>query len=739
VALYTPEQRRVLDLVPGITDPASIHFLDEAQVLARTADPERAYVRSILPEKIRLQLDYGLEATLWTDFLVMVDTLRRLWPATRPLLMDRLVQYRRPVIVGTHALLVVVGYRLAYDLRFDFKVAPSDLVVFWLTLPVLMVIRLGAYWAYGLFRGHWQIFGLPDLLRLCRAATIGSLVFVVTLALIGLIPGPGVPRSILIIDWAGAIFLVGGIRMVARSMRESVVFPRVTGRRTLVIGAGDKAERLLREVRRVSDGGLRVLGLVVDAPRADRYAIHNCAVVGTVAELPALVERHRAEFVVIALDAPSRETMAQVVAQCQAAGVEFKTLPSLYELLEGAARADQLRNVRIEDLLAREPVKLDLSAVDAEVRGRVVLVTGAAGSIGSELVRQIAHMRPARLVLVDRAESPLYFIHLELRSAHPSLSVISVIGDVTDESAMAHCFAEHHPNYVIHAAAYKHVPMMEDNIVEAVRNNVLGTVIVAEAAVQAGSAKFLLISTDKAVNPTSIMGATKRIAERIVLGLPTLAGSATDFRAVRFGNVLGSAGSVVPLFERQLEAGGPLTVTHPDVERYFMTITEAAQLVLQAAALAEATGRITMLEMGEAVRIIDLAEKLIRLAGLEPHRDVPIVFTGLRPGEKLHEELTTMLESTVPSGVDKIRLVCTEQNGAGVEGGLARLAAGVALRDQDQLVVSVQALVPESKLAPRARSTPPPFRAKLRRWVRDKLRWERSTEDASGLIGKEHE
>src|SRR4029077_2679918 len=220
--------------------------------------------------------------------------------------------------------------------------------------------------------------------------------------------GPGVPRSILILEWAGAIFLVGGIRMVARSMRESVVFPRVTGKRTLVIGAGDKAERLLREVRRASDGGLRILGLVVDAQRTDTYAIHNCAVVGTVAELPALVERHRAEFVVIALDAPCRETMAQVVAQCQAAGVEFKTLPSLYELLEGAARADQLRNVRIEDLLARETVKLDLSAVDAEVRGRVVLVTGAAGSIGSELVRQIAHMRPARLVLVDRAESPLY-------------------------------------------------------------------------------------------------------------------------------------------------------------------------------------------------------------------------------------------------------------------------------------------------------------------------------------------
>jgi FlaA1/EpsC-like NDP-sugar epimerase/lipopolysaccharide/colanic/teichoic acid biosynthesis glycosyltransferase len=697
VAFYTPEQHRVLEFVPGITDPASIRFWNEAQILAEAPDPERTYIAKILPEKIRLQLEYGFESSVKKDLLVILDTLRHLWPRTRPLLVGKLVRYRRPLIMCTHVLLVAIGYRLAYELRFDFEVAPADLVIFWLTLPLLLAIRLSCYWAYGLFAGYWQHFGLGDLFRLIRAVTMGTLIFAAALAVIGLIPGPTVPRSVLIMDWVGAIFLVGGVRLIARSMREAQVFPQVTGRRTLVIGGGDKAERLLREVRRPAGSGLRVLGLVVDAPRSETYAIHGCAVVGTLDNLPALVQRYRAEFIVIALDTPSSETMERVIAQCQAAEVEFKTLPSLFELLEGTARADQLRNVRIDDLLGREPVKLDLSLVEREIRGRVVAVTGAAGSIGSELVRQVARMRPAKLLLLDWAESPLYFLQLELLTAHPGLSVIPVIRDVTDESAVGTCFAEHRPDYVIHAAAYKHVPMLEENVLEAVRNNVFGTMIMAEAAVQTGSAKFVLISTDKAVNPTSIMGATKRIAERIVLELPVLVDSDTDFRVVRFGNVLGSAGSVVPLFERQLAAGGPLTVTHPEVERYFMTIPEAAQLVLQAASLPEAARRIAMLEMGESVRIVALAEKLIRLAGLEPYRDVQITFTGLRPGEKLQEELTSMLESTVPSGLEKIRLVRPTEPGSGFEARLARLTTALAVGDEHPVVGSIGDLVPEGK------------------------------------------
>ena len=319
-------------------------------------------------------------------------------------------------------------------------------------------------------------------------------------------------------------------------------------------------------------------------------------------------------------------------------------------------RVSQRGNIRIEDLLGRTPVSLDLSSVEADLRSRVVLLTGAAGSIGSELARQIARFGPARLVLLDQSESDLYFVHLELQEMYPALNLVPVICDITNQSRLAQVCALHRPEYVIHTAAYKHVALLENNVLEAVRNNVLGTLLVATTAVRYGAIKLLLISSDKAISPSSVMGATKRIAERIIFGLPNLHRSGTDFRAVRFGNVLGSKGSVVQLFERQLSAGGPITVTHPLATRYFMTIPEAAQLVLQAGSLPETTGTIAMLEMGEPIRILDLAEKLIHLSGRVPGKDVQIVFTGLRAGEKLIEEQTSALELTIPTSAEHIRI-----------------------------------------------------------------------------------
>jgi FlaA1/EpsC-like NDP-sugar epimerase len=448
------------------------------------------------------------------------------------------------------------------------------------------------------------------------------------------------------------------------------------------------------------------MGLAVDDPSAQNRSIHGVPVVGTTGQLAALVVQLRIDFIVIALDAPTGREMHAVVERCIATRVEFKTLPSLQELLEGSARADQLRTVRLDDLLGRDPVSLDLTQIEADLRGRVVLVTGAAGSIGSELTRQVARFGPARLVLLDQSESPLYLLTRELSESHGHLDVVPVICDITDEPGISQVLERERPAYVLHAAAYKHVPMMEDNVAEAVRNNVFGTLLLAENAAVVGAKKFVLISTDKAVNPGSVMGATKRIAERLVLGLPSLKASATDFRAVRFGNVLGSAGSVVPLFEHQLAHGGPITVTHPDVQRYFMTIPEAAQLVLQAAALPGAAGRITMLEMGQPVRIRDLAEKLIRLSGLEPHRDISIVFTGLRPGEKLREELMSSREETLPSGMDKIRIVRTSESDATLEEGIMMLAAGLAGSEVNRLVDQIRALVPECVDPLRSRGRP---------------------------------
>jgi FlaA1/EpsC-like NDP-sugar epimerase len=593
-----------------------------------------------------------------------------------------------------HLLLIIGGYRLAYALRFDFNIPPNYADLFWISLPGLLALRLSAYAVAGVFRTYWFHFGLQDLFTLAEAVTLSSIAFLLTLSLAEIsLP---VPRSVLLLDWAAAIFLAGGVPFIARSLREvRIPFLAPRGRPTLVIGAGERAEQLLREIRRESRHALHAVGLVDMSGTRRGRAIGGVRVRGTVDELPTLAKRLGVEFAIIALEPDEMPEIRRVVDHCIAAGLEFKTLPSLHELLHGTAGVNQLRNVTMEDLLGRPPVSLDLSNVRADLSNRVVLVTGAAGSIGSELARQIARFGPARVVLLDQAESELYFVHLGLTEAHPTLDLVPVICDITNPDGLAQVFAEHRPDYVVHAAAYKHVPLMETHVLEAVRNNVLGTLLVATAAVRHGARQMLLISTDKAINPACVMGATKRISERISFGLPALR-STTRFRAVRFGNVLASNGSVIPLFERQLANGGPLTVTHPAVERYFMTIPEAVQLVLQAGSLRETIGAIAMLEMGEPVRIVSLAEKLIRFSGRIPGRDVQVVFTGLRPGEKLTEDLVSALEATVPTSAEKIRISkTTEPGGAQLEWQVNRLLAFLDVGDRESVLAAICDLVPE--------------------------------------------
>ncbi|HET9274815.1 MAG TPA: nucleoside-diphosphate sugar epimerase/dehydratase [Gemmatimonadales bacterium] len=598
-------------------------------------------------------------------------------------------------MVLSAAVFTAVGYWAAFLLRFEFAIPASRFQRLVETLPYLLIVRLALAHRFRLDRGYWQHVGIQDVLQITAAISFGSLLFPAVLLAVGQLGG--IPVSVLVLEWLLALAMTGGVRFAVRLVRERqrrVLAPRV--RRSFIVGAGEAGEQILRQLLHTPGGRYHVVGLIDDDPAKQGRALHGVPVVGTSDQLRGMVSLHRVQHVLIAIPSATTEQLRVLAERCMDAGVEVQLLPPLRNLVTGEVRMSQVRDVRIEDLLGRQPVELDLESIPPEVAGRVVAVTGAGGSIGSELARQVARFRPRSLVLLDRAESPLHYIHHEIARDYPDISVVPVLASVTNEERLQAVFDTHRPDLVFHAAAYKHVPMLEWNVVEGVWNNVFGTLCAARCAARVGAGKFVLISTDKAVNPTSVLGVTKLIAERVVLELPSLRSSATDFRVVRFGNVLGSDGSVVPMFQRQLAAGGPLTVTHPEVRRYFMTIPEAVQLVLQVTALPEATGRIAVLEMGTQVKIADLAHQMIRLAGLLPQKDVEIVFTGLRPGEKLEEELIGPGESATPTSIDKIRVI-DRSNGHGEE--LARrlryLTQVTTRHDAAALLRALGTLAPE--------------------------------------------
>jgi FlaA1/EpsC-like NDP-sugar epimerase len=616
---------------------------------------------------------------------------------------------RRLVVVSAHLLLWVGAYLAAFLARFEGEIPGWVRPNLLRALPILLAIRLVTFWQAGLFHGILRYAGMTDLRALLRVTTLGSLLFGV-IAL--LLPARlGLPRSVYFLEWVLALATAGGLRFMARTFNDARVAPPGTDAPpAILLGAGDAGDLFLRDLLRSRTPALRVVGVLDDDPAKFGMLLHNIPVRGPISaeELGKLARTTGAQRAVLAMPTAPGLRTREIVDLCRQHQLVLKTLPSLQQIAHGTVTVSALRDVNIEDLLRRDTVRLDENQIRVALTGRRVLVTGAAGSIGSELVRQIAHYQPQEIFLLDHNENGLFFLERDLREQLPSLRFRITIGDIKDRTRIDQVFRLARPDVVFHAAAHKHVPLMEGNPTEAVRNNVLGTRNVAEAARKHGAGAFVLISTDKAVNPTSVMGASKRIAEMFVQSLNGQGGT-TRFVAVRFGNVLGSAGSVVPIFRAQIERGGPVRVTDPEVRRYFMTIPEAAQLVLQASALA-AGGEIFILDMGELVKIVDLARDMISLSGLQPDVDIAIEFTGARPGEKLYEELMLDREATSETPHPKIRVARVhadswEATSAVVE----RLAALVEHSNDPQTVRRALAdAVPEATLSglPPASTTP---------------------------------
>lgn len=568
---------------------------------------------------------------------------------------------RMALVAIMHVVLFSAAYLGSFMLRFDFGIPELWFETVWKGLGLVLGVKLILFGALKMYQGWWRYVSLYDLMALFRALLVAELVFIMVNVLTGLIT---LPRSIYVIDFGLSLILVGGARGSLRLMREAIHAGKSKGgqqQNVIVIGAGDTGETLLREISKNRNLPYKPIGFLDDDPRKLGLKIHNVSVLGRVDELKSYADKHNVSTVIIAMPSATREQMRRVVNVAKETGVEIKILPAVETMLSGGLATNQLREISLSDLLGRAPIRLDMQSLGTLLQGRRVMVTGAGGSIGSELCRQVLRFAPAELIMVERAETPLFFIHRELRADHDDI-IIPHVASICDADRMRHIFEAHPPDVILHAAAYKHVPLMEANPCEAVKNNIRGTEVLTELAIKHQVSVCVLISTDKAVNPTSVMGATKRITELLLMAAHRREDNeVTRFCAVRFGNVLGSNGSVVPIFTEQIRRGGPITVTHPEMTRYFMTIPEAVQLVLQAGALGEG-GEIFILDMGESVKIADLARDMIRLSGLSSE-DIEVTFTGIRPGEKLFEELAINLDEMDTTRHDKIFVAPKESEG----------------------------------------------------------------------------
>ncbi len=558
--------------------------------------------------------------------------------------MNSLVNRHRVWQLAADGGLIALAWLLAFQIRFDSlgRIPPFyEQLVSWRTVLLVVAIKLLVFTGFGFYNRWWRYVSTRDMWGALRGVTVASLAASLTVYFFPLEDTARLPRGIAVIDWLLLLALVAGSRLLARSIfeRPGAASLVARGKEVIVVGAGDAGQLVIREMLKSRALGYTPIGVVDDDPRKKNLRLHGVRVLGTTEDLPHILSDNKPDELLIAIPSASGEVRQKVVESARDARVPVKTLPGLYELIAGDTNlAAQIRPVQVEDILGREPVEVDFDEVSAYMRGETVLITGAGGSIGSELCRQAVRAGAARLILVDQAESPLYEIERELVDDRGFPASVPVIADVGNREKLRQVFDRYRPSVVFHAAAYKHVPMMEANPLESVRNNVLGTKVVAEVAVEFEARRFVLISTDKALNAQAVYGQSKALCEWIVEAFGAREDVSTRFVAVRFGNVLDSSGSVIRIFKRQIAKGGPVTVTNPEMTRYFMTTPEAVSLVIQAGSIG-GRGEIFVLDMGEPVKILDLAQSMIRLSGKEPDRDIPIEFIGVRAGEKLHEEL----------------------------------------------------------------------------------------------------
>jgi FlaA1/EpsC-like NDP-sugar epimerase len=604
-------------------------------------------------------------------------------------LKDVTIRYRRVFITIANVFFISIAYIVAFFIRFEFKLPVEYYSLILQTLPFLIFIKMIFFYYFGLYSGLWKYVSMEDLWQIIKANTVSTVTFnmfvVFTRGLAGF------PRSVFLLDWMLCIGLVSGVRFFTRSLREkyTAVNYKTGSIRTVIIGAGEAGLVVLRELRKNKE--VEVVGFIDDDPAKNGRSLHGRKVLGNRNNIDQIVDKYRINQIIMAIPSASGKVTREMISLCQFVDVKIKIVPGLQEIFSGEMEI-KLKDVQPEDLLGRESVEIDKEDISRYLKGKVILVTGGAGSIGSEIARQVLKFGPSKLVIVDYNENDLYFLEREIRDKYPDIGIFTVAADVVEISVLKATFSRFRPDIVFHAAAFKHVPLMEENSASAVLNNIIGSRNLIYASEHYGVERFVLISSDKAVNPTNVMGATKRIAEMIMQAKAQK--SRTKFIAVRFGNVLGSKGSVVPLFRKQIEEERRVTITHPEARRFFMSAKEAVQLVLQAGSIGRG-GEIFILDMGEQINITDFARNLIGLSGLKPERDVAIEYIGLRPGEKLYEETLHDIEKDQATKHEKIFIAKPNDiNSNKLQQEIKELERLANLMDNDKILEKISEIVP---------------------------------------------